>query len=242
MYAEEQISTLQKLEPECEKLVARIKAAKHKQCKTIQQLADETGVPKATLSRFFAGTLMHPGFTDVCALCVALDMSMDELMGITAPPSDNAATIDLLQLELNHKDEMLQEKDNAISRLLDRSRIQEAGISARDTRIRKQSEALTKKDSALASAQREDKPLIYGQCALNILLTAVLVVYMVLDARNPEMGLIRSEKISAVILFGAAGIAAVFMLTAFLIFHKLLSGGERNGKKEKGAGNQAPKN
>ena len=185
---------------------------------------------------------MHPGFTDVCALCVALDMSMDELMGITAPPSDNAAAIDLLQLEIEHKDEMLQEKDNAISRLLDRSRIQEAGISARDTRIRKQSEALTKKDSALASAQREDKPLIYGQCALNILLTAVLMVYMVLDARNPEMGLIRSEKISAVILFGAAGIAAVFMLTAFLIFHKLLSGGERNGKKKEGAGNQAPKN
>lgn len=114
-----------------------------------------------------------------------------------------------LQLELDHKDEMLQEKDNAISRLLDRSRIQEAGISARDTRIRKQSDALSEKDSALASAQREDKPLIYGQCALNILLAAVLIIYMVLDARNTEMGLIRSEKISAVILFGAAGIAAV---------------------------------
>ena len=52
MYVEEQISTLQQLEPECEKLVARIKAAKHQQCKTIQQLADETGIPKATLSRF----------------------------------------------------------------------------------------------------------------------------------------------------------------------------------------------
>lgn len=104
----------------------------------------------------------------------------------------------------------------------------EAGVAARDDRISKQSEAL-------ASVQRENKPLIYGQCALNILLTAVLIVYMVLDARNPEMGLIRSEKISVVILFGAAGIAAVFMLTAFLIFHKLLSGGERNGKKKKGA-------
>lgn len=223
-------------------LVEKIKAAKQQQGKTVQQLADETGIPRTTLNRFFAGTLMNPGFTDVCALCVALDMSMDELMGITAPPSDNAAAIDLLQLEIEHKDEMLQEKDAAISRLLDRSRIQEAGISARDTRIRKQSDALSEKDSALASAQREDKPLIYGQCALNILLAAVLMIYMVLDARDPAMGLIRSEKISAVILLGAAGIAAVFMLTAFLIFHKLLSGGERDGKKKKGAGNQAPKN
>lgn len=223
-------------------LVEKIKAAKQQQGKTVQQLADETGIPRTTLNRFFAGTLMNPGFMDVCALCASLELSADELIGLSPQKSDDSVTVDFLQLEIGHKEELLQEKDAAISRLLDRSRIQEAGISARDTRIRKQSEALTKKDSALASAQKEDKPLIYGQCALNILLTAVLMVYMVLDARNPEIGLIRSEKISAVILFGAAGIAAVFMLTAFLIFHKLLSGGERNGKKKKGAGNQAPKN
>lgn len=223
-------------------LVEKIKAAKQQQGKTIQQLADETGIPRTTLNRFFAGTLMNPGFMDVCALCASLELSADELIGLSPQKSDDSVTVDFLQLELDHKDEMLQEKDAAISRLFDRSRIQEAGISARDTRIRKQSDALSEKDSALASAQREDKPLIYGQCALNILLAVVLIIYMVLDARNTEMGLIRSEKISAVILFGAAGIAAVFMLTAFLIFHKLLSGGERNGKKKEGAGNQAPKN
>lgn len=222
-------------------LVEKIKTAKQRQGKTVQQLADETGIPRTTLNRFFAGTLMNPGFMDVCALCASLELSADELIGLSPQKSDDSVTVDFLQLELEHKDEMLQEKDNAISRLLDRSRIQEAGISARDTRIRKQGEALSQKDSALASAQRENKPLIYGQCALNILLAAVLMVYMILDARNPGIGLIRSEKISAVILFGAAGIAAVFMLTAFLIFHKL-SGGERNGKKKEGAGNQAPKN
>lgn len=151
---------------------------------------------------------------------------MDSVAG--AHPSGDQAEIDQLRQEIAYKDEIIAEKGAAIDRLLDRSRIMEAGVAARDDRISKQSEAL-------ASVQRENKPLIYGQCALNILLTAVLIVYMVLDARNPEMGLIRSEKISVVILFGAAGIAAVFMLTAFLIFHKLLSGGERNGKKKKGA-------
>lgn len=165
---------------------------------------------------------------------------MDSVAGVH--PSGDQAEIDQLRQEIAYKDEIIAEKGAAIDRLLDRSRIMEAGVAARDDRISKQSEALSKKDSALASVQRENKPLIYGQCALNILLTAVLMVYMVLDARNPEMGLIRSEKISAVILLGAAGIAAVFMLTAFLIFHKLLSGGERNGEKKEGAGNQAPKN
>lgn len=175
----------------------------------------------------------NPGFFHIAALCAAMDVSMDSVAGVH--PSGDQAEIDQLRQEIAYKDEIIAEKGAAIDRLLDRSRIMEAGVAARDDRISKQSEALSKKDSALASVQRENKPLIYGQCALNILLTAVLMVYMVLDARNPEIGLIRSEKISAVILFGAAGIAAVFMLTAFLIFHKLLSGGERNGKKEKGA-------
>lgn len=239
MPTEERISALHE---QSLTLVEKIKSAKQQQGKTVQQLADETGIPRTTLNRFFAGTLMNPGFMDVCALCASLELSADELIWLAPQKSGDSVTVDFLQLEIDHKDEMLQEKDAAISRLLDRSRIQEAGISARDTRIRKQSDALSEKDSALASAQREDKPLIYGQCALNILLAAVLIIYMVLDARNTEMGLIRSEKISAVILFGAAGIAAVFMLTAFLIFHRLLSGGERNGKKKEGAGNQAPKN
>ena len=175
----------------------------------------------------------NPGFFHIAALCAAMDVSMDSVAGVH--PSGDQAEIDQLRQEIAYKDEIIAEKGAAIDRLLDRSRIMEAGVAARDDRISKQSEAL-------ASVQRENKPLIYGQCALNILLTAVLMVYMVLDARNPEMGLIRSEKISAVILFGAAGIVAVFMLTAFLIFHKLLSGGERNGKKKEGAGNQAPKN
>lgn len=103
-------------------LVEKIKAAKQQQCKTIQQLADETGIPRTTLNRFFAGTLMNPGFMDVCALCASLELSADELIGLSPQKSDDSVTVDFLQLEIEHKDEMLQEKDNAISRLLDRSR------------------------------------------------------------------------------------------------------------------------
>ena len=134
-------------------LVEKIKAAKQQQGKTVQQLADETGIPRTTLNRFFAGTLMNPGFMDVCSLCASLELSADELIGLSPQKSGDSVTVDFLQLELDHKDEMLQEKDAAISRLLDRSRIQEAGISARDTRIRKQSDALSEKDSACIRAK-----------------------------------------------------------------------------------------
>lgn len=231
---------IEEMQPNFDALPERLKDEKFRNHLTNQQLSDVSGVPIATTSRILSGAVSNPGFFHIAALCAAMDVSMDSVAGVH--PSGDQAEIDQLRQEIAYKDEIIAEKGAAIDRLLDRSRIMEAGVAARDDRISKQSDALSKKDSALASVQRENKPLIYGQCALNILLTAVLMVYMVLDARNPEMGLIRSEKISAVILFGAAGIAAVFMLTAFLIFHKLLSGGERNGKKKKGAGNQAPKN
>ena len=231
---------IEEMQPNFDALPERLKDEKFRNHLTNQQLSDVSGVPIATTSRILSGAVSNPGFFHIAALCAAMDVSMDSVAGVH--PSGDQAEIDQLRQEIAYKDEIIAEKGAAIDRLLDRSRIMEAGVAARDDRISKQNEALSKKDSALASVQRENKPLIYGQCALNILLTAVLMVYMVLDARNPEMGLIRSEKISAVILFGAAGIAAVFMLTAFLIFHKLLSGGERNGKKKEGAGNKAPKN
>lgn len=224
---------IEEMQPNFDALPERLKDEKFRNHLTNQQLSDVSGVPIATTSRILSGAVSNPGFFHIAALCAAMDVSMDSVAGVH--PSGDQAEIDQLRQEIAYKDEIITEKGAAIDRLLDRSRIMEAGVAARDDRISKQSEAL-------ASVQRENKPLIYGQCALNILLTAVLMVYMVLDARNPEIGLIRSEKISAVILFGAAGIAAVFMLTAFLIFHRLLSGGERNGKKKEGAGNQAPKN
>ena len=217
---------IEEMQPNFDALPERLKDEKFRNHLTNQRLSDVSGVPIATTSRILSGAVSNPGFFHIAALCAAMDVSMDSVAGVH--PSGDQAEIDQLRQEIAYKDEIIAEKGAAIDRLLDRSRIMEAGVAARDDRISKQSEAL-------ASAQKEDKPLIYGQCALNILLTAVLVVYMVLDARNPEMGLIRSEKISVVILFGTAGIAAVFMLTAFLIFHRLLSGGERNGKKKKGA-------
>lgn len=223
MSTEERILALQE---ESTAIVEKIKSAKQQQGKTVQQLVDETGIPKTTLNRFFAGTLMNPGFMDVRALCIALDLSPDAMAGIDPQPSDDAAAMDMLQMEIDHKDEMLREKDNAISRLLDRSRMQEAGISTRDARIQRQSEDIRRKDKALVAARSSDRPLMFTQCALNILMAIFLMVYMVLDARNPDIGLIRPDRVSVLILLAFFGIIAAAVTCVILIVRP------RRGKKE----------
>lgn len=79
-------------------LVEKIKTAKQQQGKTVQQLADETGIPRTTLNRFFAGTLMNPGFMDVCSLCASLELSADELIGLSPQKSDDSVTVDFCSL------------------------------------------------------------------------------------------------------------------------------------------------
>lgn len=91
MPTEERISALHE---QSLTLVEKIKAAKQQQGKTVQQLADETGIPRTTLNRFFAGTLMNPGFMDVCALCASLELSADELIGLSPQKSDDSVTVD----------------------------------------------------------------------------------------------------------------------------------------------------
>lgn len=175
---------IEEMQPNFDALPERLKDEKFRNHLTNQQLSDVSGVPIATTSRILSGAVSNPGFFHIAALCAAMDVSMDSVAGVH--PSGDQAEIDQLRQEIAYKDEIIAEKGAAIDRLLDRSRIMEAGVAARDDRISKQSEALSKKDSALASVQRENKPLIYGQCALNILLTAVLMVLY--GAGCPEPG------------------------------------------------------
>lgn len=65
---------------------------------------------------------------------------MDSVAGVHQ--SGGRAEIDQLRQEIAYKDEIIAEKDAAIDRLLDRSRIMEAGVAARDDRIGKQNEEI----------------------------------------------------------------------------------------------------
>lgn len=201
--------------PNCDELFERIRQEKNTQGKTVHQIIEDTGVSKSTLDRFFAGTLKTPGFIPICALCAYYSISVDQIIGLAPPQEDQTAELERLRLELAHKDEMLEEKDHAINRLLDRSRIQEEGVALRNTQIVQKDKIIAQKDADIKAVREADRPLIFGLCGLCILLTIVWAVYVVLDARNPERGLIRAGgQISAVIWLGA--VCVVILLVVLL--------------------------
>lgn len=211
------IRIFDELEPKVQNLIEELRTERLRQGKTTKQLVDETGISKSVLDRFSAGTLKHYEFLDICTLCVYFDIPLEQRLGITAPSQDESNELSHLQLELDHQAELIVEKDKAIDRLQERSRLMESGITARDGQIRKQEEDLRRKDKDITAARKTDRPLLYGMCGLCVLLATILLVYIVLDAQNPTQGLIRSNGMSAVIWVGASCILVILILTVHFV-------------------------
>lgn len=133
---------IEEMQPNFDALPERLKDEKFRNHLTNQQLSDVSGVPIATTSRILSGAVSNPGFFHIAALCAAMDVSMDSVAGVHQ--SGDQAEIDQLRQEIAYKDEIIAEKDAAIDRLLDRSRIMEAGVAARDDRISKQNAEIKK--------------------------------------------------------------------------------------------------
>ena len=95
--------------------------------------------------------------------------------------------------------------------------MQQSGIATRDGHIERQAEDLRRKDTELAAAWKNDRPLLYALCGLCAMLAAVLLVYIALDARNPNRGLIRSTGVSVVVWVGVGCIMALLALLACII-------------------------
>lgn len=188
--------------------------------RTYQEISDETQIPYHTVCRFFQGTMDDPGIYIVNELAHALDVPM---FAPDAP--DTTAEVERLESELCHKDELLAEKDRAIGRLVDRSRIMLTGIEFRENR-------LAEKENELHTVQDGSKPLVYGLLGLCVMLAAVLLVYMILDARNPYQGLIRvgEGRVSVVVLLGILGVTVavlvlIYMAGAHRFVHRKNKGG-----------------
>ena len=147
-----------------------------------------------------------PGIYIVNELAHALDVPM---FAPDAP--DTTAEVERLESELCHKDELLAEKDRAIGRLVDRSRIMLTGIEFRENR-------LAEKENELHTVQDGSKPLVYGLLGLCVMLAAVLLVYMILDARDPYQGLIRvgEGRVSVVVLLGILGVTVAVLVLIYM--------------------------
>lgn len=155
-------------------VVQTIRDAKRISGFTNQQLADAANVPQSTVNKLLAsGCNGNPNAFYLAAICEVLGLSMDALMGISLPqePDSSGEKMRSLQVEVAHKEELLQERSKQIDLLQERSKLVEGGI-------------------------RERRPVIYGLTGLCIILAMALMAYVVLDARNPTIGLIRSDGIN----------------------------------------------
>lgn len=68
-------------------LSTELKLLKEKRKLTTQQLSDLSGVPVGTINRILSGQTDNPSFQTVCDLVIAMDGSLDELVGIKDLPS-----------------------------------------------------------------------------------------------------------------------------------------------------------
>lgn len=204
---------IEEMQPNFDALPGRLKDEKFRNHLTNQQLSDVSGVPIATTSRILSGAVSNPGFFHIAALCAAMDVSMDSVAGVHQ--SGGRAEIDQLRQEIAYKDEIIAEKDAAIDRLLDRSRIMEAGVAARDDRIGKQNEEIKNVRSSY-------KILVYGLCGVCITLTFVLAIYVALDSQAPDQGLIQSDNVSPVVWAGAAAVIVLLFGLLHFTVSKLL--------------------
>ena len=60
----------------------QLKLLKERRKLTYQQLSDLSGVPIGTINRIMAGQTDNPSFQTVCDIVMAMDGSLDELVGI----------------------------------------------------------------------------------------------------------------------------------------------------------------
>lgn len=178
----EKIKIIQQISTICDNLPAKMKKAKEDQHKTNQQIIDSTGLSESTVKKFFSGHLNGPSIYDVTAIAIDLGLSLDELMELSPPKQDQSAEIEQLKTELAHKEEMLAEKDKAISRLEDRSHIMENEIS---------------------TVRGNWKGIAYLASGLSVLFGLFLMVYVFLDMRNPNLGLFRGTTAAPIVYVAA---------------------------------------
>jgi transcriptional regulator with XRE-family HTH domain len=207
----EKIMIIQQISTICDNLPAKMKKAKEDQHKTNQQIIDSTGLSESTVKKFFSGHLSGPSIYDVTAMAIDLGLSLDELMELSPPKQDQSAEINQLKTEIAHKQEMIAEKDKAISRLEDRSHIMENEIS---------------------TVRSNWKEIAYVTSGLSVLFGLFLMVYITLDARNPNIGLIRGTTAAPIVYVAAFSIIGM----CFYIVRTVV---RRNAKRRKRDANNA---
>lgn len=178
---------------------------------TNQSLADRAGVPVATVNRVVAGQTENPSVTTLTALASALEMTLDEIVGLMirsetpVQPSPVVAMYEnmtqmlqtvhrsnLQELKAAHAEEMrsIEEKHR---REVENIMLQNQ--RAMDALEAKHSTAISKLEQQYCRSGDAKDRWITRQFWVRIALTGVLVVFfawiMILEMHNPDFGLFR---------------------------------------------------
>lgn len=97
------MSAIQELAPYIEDYPHRVRAAKEEKHYTISDIIERSGVSASAVNKLLAGTQMDPKLYNSAALCKVLDLSLDELFGLSAPDgSARQAREKMHQLQLEN--------------------------------------------------------------------------------------------------------------------------------------------
>lgn len=186
---------IQEMERRAQDCRITVRAEKARLGYSNKRLAEESGVGESTVNKMLSGAIPNPGVIQAAAVCRVLGVSLDREMGLESTQTEKAEAGPLLE-----------EKDRAIERLLERSRMQEDEIKA---------------------IRGTYRPLVYGLCGLCVLLTVVWGIYVILDARAPEQGLIRAGSVSPVVWIGAAGVLVLLVMLLHITVSRWAKKGRR---------------
>lgn len=103
---------IQQIQPQCDTLHEKMKNQKDALHETNQSVADHTGIPISNVAKFFSGAIANPSVFYTAAMCIFLDMSLDELMGIKADAHNkNAEQIKELERKLDRAEHDLKQSE-----------------------------------------------------------------------------------------------------------------------------------
>lgn len=100
------ICTLATLQPSLDTLPGKLRDAKDAQHMSYQELADVSGVPKSSLTKFLTGKAPQMSIQYIAAICAALGLSLDELCGLKPVGANADDEAERLAAELEHQKEL----------------------------------------------------------------------------------------------------------------------------------------
>lgn len=182
---------IQQIQPQCDTLHLKMKERKDALHETNQSIADKTGIPISNIAKFFSGSLANPSVFYTAAICICLNISLDELLEI-AP----ARETDHYEARIAELEAQLDRANSELELVKHHSKYLEDGIAER----------------------KRNYSSISKLCWFMII---PLVIYLCVDMFNSNFGFFTHEGVSAVgIAIIMAVVLSVGILVSHIVKEK----------------------